>query len=69
MLFMCGPIRHYWFLVAVGVIKQFKLHVYCKRQTSDSSSVFLKIENDQIKTAQNNSLIWIKNCVKLLILV
>ena len=35
MLFMCGPIRHYWFLVAVGVIKEFKLHVYGKRQTAE----------------------------------
>ena len=32
-----------------------KLHVYGKRQTSDSSWEFLKIENVQIKTAQNNS--------------
>ena len=28
------------------------LHVYGKRQTSDSSWEFLKIENEQIKTAQ-----------------
>ena len=32
-----------------------KLHVYGKRQTSDSSVEFLKIENEQIRTAQNNS--------------
>ena len=35
--------------------REFKLHVYGKRQTSDSSWEFLKIENEQIKTAQNNS--------------
>ena len=34
---------------------EIKLHVYGKRQTSDSSWEFLKIENKQIKTAQNNS--------------
>ena len=32
--------------------REFKLHVYDKRQTSDSSREFLKIENEQIKTAQ-----------------
>ena len=31
------------------------LHVYGKRQTSDTSREFLKIENEQIKTTQNNS--------------
>ena len=35
--------------------KEFKLHLYGKRQTSDSSWKFLKIENGQIKTAQNKS--------------
>ena len=30
-------------------------HVYGKRETSDSSREFLKVENEQIKTAQNNS--------------
>ena len=35
--------------------KEFKLHLYGKRQTSDSSLEFLKIENEQIKAAQNNS--------------
>ena len=49
-------------------IREFKLHIYGKRQTSDSSREFLKIENEQIKTVQNNSY-WIKNCVKLLIYV
>ena len=34
--------------------KEFKLHVYGKPQTSDSSCEFLKIENEQIKAAQNN---------------
>ena len=46
-------------------IREFKPHIYGKRQTSDSSWEFLKIENEQIKTAQNKSY-WIKNCVKLL---
>ena len=36
-------------------LKKFKLNVYGKRQTSDSSWEFLKIENEQIKAAQNNS--------------
>ena len=35
--------------------KEFKLHLHGKRQTSDSSLEFLKIENEQMKTAQNNS--------------
>ena len=35
--------------------KEFKLHLHGKRQTSDSSLEFLKIENAQIKAAQNNS--------------
>ena len=34
---------------------EFKLHVYGKLQTSDSSWEVLKIENEQVKTAQNNS--------------
>ena len=41
-----------------GDIREFKLHLYGKRQTSDSSWEFLKIENEQIKTAQNNSYGW-----------
>ena len=32
-----------------------KYHVWVKRQTSDSSREFLKTENEQITTAQNNS--------------
>ena len=32
--------------------REIKLHVYEKRQTSDSSWEFLKIENKQIKIAQ-----------------
>ena len=40
---------------AVFLVESFKLHVYGKRQTSDSSWEFLKIENEQIETAQNNS--------------
>ena len=35
-------------------IWEFKLHVYGKRQKSDLSWEFLKIENKQTKTAQNN---------------
>ena len=38
--------------------REFERHVYTangKRQTSDSSWEFLRIENEQIKTAQNNS--------------
>ena len=35
--------------------REFKLHVYRKRQTSDSSGEFLKTENEQIKAAPNNS--------------
>ena len=38
------------------------------RQTSDSSWEFLKIENERIKTGQNNSY-GKKDCVKLLIYV
>ena len=37
------------------VIRKVKLHVYGKKQTSDSSWEFLAIENEQTKTAQNNS--------------
>ena len=33
-------------------------HVYGKRQKSDSSWEFLKIENEQINTAQNSSYGW-----------
>ena len=36
-------------------IESFKLHINGKRQTLDSSLQFLKIENEQIKTAQNDS--------------
>ena len=36
-------------------IREIKIHVYAKRQTSDSSWEFLRIENKQIKTVQNNS--------------
>ena len=37
------------------MIIEIKIHVYGKRQTSDSSWGFLKTENKQIKTTQNNS--------------
>ena len=36
-------------------ITEIKIHVHTKRQTSDSSWEFLRIENKQIKTVQNNS--------------
>ena len=36
------------------IIREIKIHVYCKRQTSDSSWEFLRIENKQIKTAPND---------------
>ena len=37
------------------VVREIKSHVYGKQQTSDSSWEFLRIENKQIKTVQNNS--------------
>ena len=40
------------------LVREFKLYVYKlygKEQKSDSSEEFLKIENERIKTAQNNS--------------
>ena len=49
-----------------GVIREFKLHLYGKRQTSDSSWEFLKIENEHIKNSSKQFL-WMKNYVKLLI--
>ena len=36
-------------------IRGIKIHVYAKRQTSDSNWEFLRIENKQIKIPQNNS--------------
>ena len=39
----------------VAVIREIKIHVYSKRQTSDSSWEFLRIKSKQIKTIQNNS--------------
>ena len=41
----------------IYIIREFKLHVYAKRQTSDSSREFLRMENEQIKTPQK--IIWI----------
>ena len=38
-----------------GAIKEIKILIYAKQQTSDSSWDFLRIENKQIKTVQNNS--------------
>ena len=46
-----------YFFVTLSIT--LKHHVYGKRQTSDSSWEFLKIENEQIKrSAQNNSYGW-----------
>ena len=39
----------------VGDIREIKIHVYRKRQTSYSSCEFLRIENKQIKTVPNDS--------------
>ena len=36
-------------------IREVKIHVYRKRQTSDSSWEIPRIENKQIKTAPNDS--------------
>ena len=36
-------------------IREFKIHVYGKRQTSDSGWEFLGMKKKQIKTVQNNS--------------
>ena len=36
-------------------VGRLKINVYAKGQTSGSSSEFLRIENKQIKTVQNNS--------------
>ena len=35
--------------------REIKIHVYRKRQTSDSSWEFLRIENEQIKTVPNDT--------------
>ena len=35
--------------------REIKIHVYRKRQNSDSSWEFLRIENKQIKTVQHDS--------------
>ena len=40
---------------ALSRIREIKIHVYRKRQTSDSSWEFLRIENKQIKTVPNDS--------------
>ena len=44
-----------WFSGHRGAIKEIKILIYAKQQTSDSSWDFLRIENKQIKTVQNNS--------------
>ena len=35
-------------------MREFKVYVYGKRQTSDSSWEFVNIENEQLKKVQNN---------------
>ena len=45
--------------------KEFKLHLYGKRQTSDSSWKFLKVEKEQMK--QSTAILIDKSDVKLLI--
>ena len=40
------------------LIREIKIHVYAKRRTWDSSWEFLRIENKQIKTDQNNSYVY-----------
>ena len=39
----------------LGDNREIKIHVYRKRQTSDLSWEFLRIENKQIKTVPNDS--------------
>ena len=39
--------------------REMKIHVYAKRQTSDSSWEFLRIENKHIKTVQNSSYVFV----------
>ena len=48
--------------VTFRTLEVFKFHVYGNRQTSDSSWAFLRIEKEQIKTAQTHFL-KIKSCV------
>ena len=42
-------------MTSEGNSREIKIHFYRKRQTSDSSWEFLRIENKQIKTVPNNS--------------
>ena len=39
----------------LGLNREIKIHIYRKRQTSDSRWEFLRIENKQIKTVPNDS--------------
>ena len=39
----------------LGKNREIKIHVYRKRQTSDSSWEFLRIKNKQMKTVPNDS--------------
>ena len=50
-IFSILSIAHAW----TSVITEIKIHVYRKRQTSDSSWEFLRIENKQITTVPNDS--------------
>ena len=42
-------------MTSEGNSREIKIHFYRKRQKSDSSREFLRIENNQIKTVPNNS--------------
>ena len=55
------------YVVVLYFNREIKIHVYAKPQTSDSSWEFLKIENKQIKTVQNNIILMYKTGMKLLI--
>ena len=46
---------HFQYVATFHDNSEIKLHVHGKRQTSESSWEFLKIENKQIKTTQSNS--------------
>ena len=56
-----GPADQFWLLESALresvhlKNREIKIHIYRKRQTSDSSWEFLRIENSQIKTVPNDS--------------
>ena len=51
-IIFCNSISASRYLI---VIREIKIYVYPKRQKSDSSGEFFRIEIKQIKTVQNNS--------------